>query len=375
MNKTKLKIKNSLLMGPGPCNVHPRVLNAMSQQTIGHLDAQFAQISKEINYILQHIFQTKNELTLAISGPGSAGMETCMVNLLEPGDEVLICINGVFGNRLSDMAERCKAKVIRVEVPMGEIITPEHIEQALKTCQPKLIAIVHAETSSGVLQPLAAIGKIAKEANVLFVVDAVASFSGIEIKMDDWHIDAIYAATQKCLGAPPGMSPISFSQKAIDVIIKRKTKVQSWLLDVLILKDLMDAGKRSHAYTSPVSNTYALYEALLMVKEEGLENRYKRHQEMHILLEDSLKKMGFEFIVKPAHRLPFVNVIKIPKGIDDITFRKELKQSYGIEIAGGLGKYIGKVWRIGLMGEGCSENSIQLLLNAMQSILKKKVVY
>ncbi len=371
MQEAKLKIKERILMGSGPCNVHPRVLNAMSQQTIGHLDEQFAQISKEIKYMLQRIFQTKNELTLAISGSGSAGMETCMVNLLEPEDEVLICINGVFGNRLADMAERCQAKVIRVEVPMGEIIKPEHIEQALKTCQPKLITIVHAETSSGVLQPLEEIGKIAKEANILFVVDAVASFSGIEIKMDDWNIDAIYAATQKCLGAPPGMSPISFSQKAIDVILKRKTKVQSWLLDVLILKDLMTAGKRSHAYTSPVSNTYALYEALLMVMEEGLENRYERHQEMHILLEDSLKKTGFEFIVKPAYKLPFVNVIKIPKGIDDVVFRKELKQNYGIEIAGGLGKYVGKVWRIGLMGEGCREDSIQLLLNAMQSILKK----
>lgn len=369
MYENEINISESVLMGPGPTNVHPRILKAMSQQIIGHLDEQYVQMSHEISDMLRHIFQTRNEMTIAISGPGSAGMETCLINLLEPGDEALICINGVFGKRMADMANRCGAKVIKVVAEYGEIISVEQIHNALKTCRPKLIAAVHAETSSGVLQPLEEIGKIANEVNALFVVDAVVSFTGVEIKMDEWHIDAIYASTQKCLGAPPGMALLSLSQKAMDVITYRKTTVQSWILDISLIKDCINSRKRIHPYTSPISNTYALYEALLMVMEEGLENRYRRHVKIHSTLLEGLKTLGLELVVRPEYRIPFVNVVKIPDGIDDTAFRNQLKQSYNIEIAGGLGTYTGKVWRIGLMGEACREDKVTLLVTALQELL------
>lgn len=366
----ELNTSQRILMGPGPSDAHPRVLRAMATPLIGHLDPEFVAIMDDVKLMVQKTFQTNNHLTFVVSAPGSAGMETCLVNLLEPGDEALICIHGVFGGRMADIAERCGAKVIKVEAPWGEPIDPQAVKQALENCQPKLIAIVHAETSTGVLQPLEEISQMAKEADALMLVDAVTSYCGTQLKVDEWGIDAIYTGTQKCLSAPPGLSPVSFSNRAVSVLENRKTKVQSWFLDLSLVKNYWAGAKRAYHHTAPVSAVYALREAYRIVLEEGLENRFERHWQNHQKLKIGLEKLGFKYLVKEGFRLPMLNAVVIPDGINDAEVRGRLLNEYNIEIGGGLGKFAGKIWRIGLMGESCTQNHINMLLAALEQIIK-----
>ena len=363
-----------LLLGPGPSNAHPRVLKAMSAPLIGHLDPDFLDVMADIKLMLQQAFQTDNHLTFAVSAPGSAGMETCLVNLLEPGDEALICVHGVFGNRMSDIVTRCGAKLIRVDAPWGEPIDPEQVKQALQGCQPKLVAIVHAETSTGVLQPLEDISRMVHDAGALFVVDAVTSFCGTTLKVDDWGIDAIYSGSQKCLSAPPGLSPVSFSDRALEALDQRKTKVQSWFLDLSLVKNYWQGAKRAYHHTAPISSMFALREALTLVKEEGLEARHARHWEAHELLKQGLETLGFEFLVAKGFRLPMLNAIKLPEHLDDQLIRSRLLNEHRIEIGAGLGDFAGKVWRIGLMGENARPAAVDQFLSALEQITKEAAV-
>lgn len=357
-----------ILMGPGPSEVHPRVLRAMATPLLGHLDPHFLSIMDSLRSMLRSVLGTTNERTFAVSATGSAGMETCFVNLLEPGDEVVICVNGVFGNRMCDVAERCGAKVSRVDAPWGSPIDPDQVRAALRGVSAKLVAIVHAETSTGVLQPLEDIGRLARESGALFLVDAVTSLGGTDVRVDDWGIDAVYSGTQKCLSAPPGLSPVSFSPRAVDVMDRRKTKPQSWYLDAGMLQRYW-GEERAYHHTAPISSVYALYEALRIVLEEGLEARFARHRRNHELLRTGLEDMGFAFVVDEKYRLPMLNAVRIPEGVDDKTIRGRLLEDYDIEIGGGLGDFAGKVWRIGLMGHSCTANNVHTLLAALRVLL------
>ncbi len=367
--KRELTTSQRILMGPGPSDVHPRVLKAMSTPLIGHLDPEFLQIMDDIKLMTQETFQTQNQLTFVVSAPGSAGMETCLVNLLEPGDEAVICIHGVFGTRMADIAERCGAKVIKVEAPWGQPIATEKLAEALETCNPKLVAIVHAETSTGVLQPLEEISKMVKAAGALLVVDAVTSYCGAEVKVDEWGIDAIYSGTQKCLSAPPGLSPVSFSNAAIEVLENRKTKVQSWFLDLTMVKNYWSGAKRAYHHTGPVSSMYAMREALRLVLEEGLQARFDRHMKNHLHLKEGLEALGFRFLVDEKFRLPMLNSVILPEGLDEANIRSRLLNEYNIEVGGGLGAFAGKIWRIGLMGHSSDKNHVNMLLSALRALI------
>lgn len=365
----EFNVKARFLMGPGPSDVNSRVLRSMAAPMIGHLDPQFIKVMDEVMEMSRQIFQTKNQVTSAISATGTAGMETCLVNLLEPGDTALVAVCGVFGNRICDIVERCGAKLVRIDAPWGTPIDPAQVKKALESCSPKLIAIVHAETSTGVLQPLEEISKMAHEAGALFLVDAITSLAGVPVKVDEWGIDAIYSCTQKCISAPPGLSPVSFSPKAIEVMESRKTKVQSFYLDLSLLRKYWSGAKRTYHHTGPISMFYSIHEAMRMVLEEGLEARYARHKLNHEKLKEGLDAMGFEFVVAPGFRLPMLNAVKIPQGFDDVAVRSRLLNEYNIEIGAGLGDFAGKVWRIGLMGESCTQNHINMLLAALKQIM------
>lgn len=358
-------------MGPGPSDVHPRVLRVMSMPLIGHLDPQFIEIMDEVMDMTRRLFQTSNQVTSVISATGSAGMETCFVNLLEPGDTAIVCVNGVFGERMCDIVRRCGAKLVRVDAPWGQPIDPSSVLDALRKNSPKLLAIVHAETSTGVLQPLEEISKMVHDAGALFVVDTVTSLAGTEVKVDKWGIDAVYSGTQKCISAPPGLSPVSFSNRALEVMDKRKTKVQSWYLDLSMIRRYWSGAKRAYHHTGPISMVYAIHEALRIVHEEGLKARFERHRVNHLKLKEGLESMGLEFVVAEGFRLPMLNVIKIPDGVDDAIVRGRLLNEYNIEIGAGLGDFAGKVWRIGLMGESCTINHINMVLSALKQIIHK----
>jgi alanine-glyoxylate transaminase/serine-glyoxylate transaminase/serine-pyruvate transaminase len=320
--------------------------------------------------MLRRLFKTKNELTFPVSATGSAGMETCFVNLLEPGDTALVCVNGVFGNRMSDIVERCGAKLVRIDAPWGSPIEPDQVKQALQKCSPELVAIVHAETSTGVLQPLEQISRIVHDAGALFLVDTVTSLGGTDVRIDDWQIDAVYSGTQKCISAPPGLSPVSFSPAAVEAMEKRKTKPQSWYLDMTMVRNYWAGAKRVYHHTAPVSMVYSLYEALRLIFEEGLAARFERHRRNHQLLRDGLEELGFEFIVAPDYRLPMLNAVKLPPTIDDASARAQLLNEYNIEVGGGLGDFAGKIWRVGLMGCSCTKNHVNMLLAALRQIIK-----
>jgi alanine-glyoxylate transaminase/serine-glyoxylate transaminase/serine-pyruvate transaminase len=323
----------------------------------------------EVRSSLQRVYRTKNELTFAVSGTGSAGMEACLVNLLEPGDQAVVCVNGVFGARMSDIVKRCRATPIEIRAEWGQPIDPTDVHRALHgTHRIKLVTIVHAETSTGVRQPLEDIGNIAHDAGALFVVDAVTSLGGIDVRVDEWSIDAVYSGTQKCLSAPPGLSPVSFGPRAVDVITCRKTKVQSWYLDVTMIRNYW-GGERAYHHTAPISSIYALQEALAIVLEEGLEARFERHLRNHKHLKHGLEELGFRFVVDEANRLPMLNAVTIPDGLDDRKTRRRLLTEFGIEVGGGLGAFAGKVWRIGLMGESCTRQNVETLLTALRKVL------
>jgi len=359
-----------VLMGPGPSDVHPRVLKAMATPLVGHLDPDFLTIMNETKVMLKEVFQTENEFTIPLSGTGSAGMEACLVNLLEPGDRAIVCVSGFFGERMVEIVKRCQAEPIIVESEWGTIVEPEQVEKILKKAgKVKLIAVVHAETSTGACQPLEELSTLAKKANTLFVVDTVTSLGGIPVKVDEWQIDATYSGTQKCLSCPPGLSPVSFSENAFSVINDRKHKIQSWYLDVQLLRNYW-SKERFYHHTAPISMVYALRESLRLVLEEGLENCFSRHKLHSKALIAGLEAIGLKMFVSASYRLPEINAVYIPAEINDLTVRNALLNEYGIKIGGGLGKLKGKIWRIGLMGYTCRKENVILFLSALESIIK-----
>ena len=360
-----------LLMGPGPSDVAPSVLRAMSQPLVGHLDPIFVKMMEEIKAMLRTVFQTKNEMTFPVSGTGSAGMEFCCANLIEPGDEVIIGVNGVFGTRMCDVAERCGAKVTKVESAWGQIITPQQITDALKkVSRPKFVAIVHAETSTGALTPVSEISKLAHEAGAMFLLDTVTSLAGCPVEIDGWNVDAVYSGTQKCLSAPPGLSPISLSPRALAAAATRKTKVQSWYLDVNLLSSYW-GQERVYHHTAPITMNYGLHEALRLVLAEGLENRWHRHEQNHLALKRGLAEMDLEIVSQAGHQLWQLNAVGVPAGVDEAAVRKQMLTDYNIEIGAGLGPLKGKIWRIGLMGETSKSENVATVLGALRKILKK----
>jgi alanine-glyoxylate transaminase/serine-glyoxylate transaminase/serine-pyruvate transaminase len=363
-----MKSLKRVLMGPGPSDVDPRVLEALSRPTIGHLDPAFMEILNEIRSLLQYTFQTKNEMTLAMSGTGSAGMETCVVNLIEPGDPMLVCINGVFGKRMADVAERCGGEVTTLEVNWGNVFDPEQIKQALEKKKTKLVGIVHAETSTGACQPLEEISRIVHEYGALLLVDTVTSLSGMEVDIDGWQIDACYSGSQKCLSCPPGLAPVTFSDAAVKVIESRKTKVQSWYLDLTMIRHYWGSERLYH-HTAPINMNYALLEALKIVKEEGLENRWAKHLANHQILKAGLSAIGINYVAQPGHELPMLNAVSVLTGADDAAVRKQLLNEFNIEIGGGLGAFKGKVWRVGLMGSASTRSNVMLFLSALEKCL------
>ncbi len=360
--------KKRILMGPGPSDVDPRVLEALSRPTIGHLDPAFLEILNEIRELLQYVFQTKNEMTLAMSGTGSAGMETCVVNLIEPGDPMLVCINGVFGNRMADVARRSGADVAILEIDWGRVFDPQQISDALKKKPAKVVGIVHAETSTGACQPLEEISQIVHQNNSLLLVDGVTSLGGMNLAVDSWQIDACYSGTQKCLSCPPGLAPVTFSEAAIQVMEQRKTKVQSWYLDLSMIRQYWGSERLYH-HTAPINMNYALAEALKMVKEEGLENRWQRHLKNHKILKAGLSAIDINYLAQKGHQLPMLNAVSIPDGVDDAPLRSQLLQEFNIEIGGGLGAFKGKAWRIGLMGSASTLSNVMLFLSALEKCL------
>ena len=359
------------LMGPGPSDVHPRVLAAMARPTIGHLDPAFIGMMDEMKVLLQYAFQTRNALTIPVSAPGSAGMETCFVNLVESGDKVVVCQNGVFGGRMKENVERSGGIAVLVEDAWGDPVDPFKLEAALKANpDAKLIAFVQAETSTGVESDVKALVEIAHRYGCLAIVDAVTSLGGSPLKIDEWGVDAVYSGTQKCLSCTPGLSPVSFSARAVERIKARKTKVQSWFLDLtLIMNYWSGGGKRSYHHTAPINALYGLHEALVMLQEEGLENAWIRHKRNHLALRAGVEAMGLQLLVKEPHRLPQLNAIKVPEGVDEAAVRQRLLEVFNLEIGAGLGSLAGKIWRIGLMGHASNPKNILFCLAALEKVL------
>ena len=360
-------------MGPGPSDIHPSVLAAMAAPTVGHLDPYFLKIMDEVQSMLREVFQTTNHMTMAISGTGSAGMETCVVNLIEPGDRRGVGVNGVFGGRMAEVAERLGAEVTKIERPFGEVFSPEEFAAAIKKSQPKVVGIVHAETSTGAKQPLEEIARIVHDAGALLLVDCVTSLAGIPVEIDRLQIDAAYSGSQKCLGCPPGLSPVTFGPKALQAMDDRKKKVSSWYLDIGLLRNYW-GNNRAYHHTAPINMNYALHQALRLVLAEGLEARYARHHLHHSALKAGLNAMGIQYSVTADVSLPMLNSVLIPDGVDDAAVRGQLLNEFGIEIGGGLGPMKGKTWRIGLMGEAAKKSNVLVFLAALEQCLNKQGV-
>lgn len=360
-----------ILMGPGPSDIHPRVLEAIGKGTVGHLDPYYLEIMDGLQRMLRGLFRTENRMTMAISATGSAGMEATVVNLIEPGDSMVVCVNGVFGARMVDVAERAGAQVTRLERPWGDVFSPAEIQATLERIKPKVLGIVLAETSTGAWQPIEEISRLVHDAGALLLVDAVTGLGGVPVEVDRWNIDAIYSGSQKCLSCPPGLSPVSFNERAVNLILNRKTKVQSWYLDVSMLASYWGTDRVYH-HTAPINMTYGLYEALRLIHEEGLENCHARHLLNHRALKAGLAAIGIEFAAREGHQLPMLNAVRIPDGVDDATVRNRLLHRFGIEIGGGLGAFKGKVWRIGLMGYGSRPGNVLLFLAALEQLLAEQ---
>ncbi len=358
-----------LLLGPGPSDAHPRVLTVMATPLLGHLDPQFLALMNETQEMLKSAFITKNALTFPVSATGMAGMETCMVNLLEPGDKIVVCVIGFFGVRQVEVAQRAGAQVTRLDVPWGGVFDLNQIRDVLTKVRPKVLSIVHAETSTGAWQPIEQLGKLCHEFGTLLLVDAVTSLGCIPLKLDEWEIDAVYSCTQKGLSCPPGLSPVSFSPRAVEAINQRKTKSQSWYFDMTMVQHYWDADRFYH-HTAPITMIYAIREGLRLLHEEGLEARWARHLQHHRALKAGLIALGLEYSAVEGHQLPQLNAVKIPAGVDDLTVRKKLLSDFGIEIGGGLGDFKGKVWRIGLMGFNSRANVVLLALGALEQCLQ-----
>jgi len=360
-------------MGPGPSDVHPRVLNALCRPTIGHLDPAFQDMMEEIKTLLRYAFRTENALTIPLSAPGSAAMEAAFVNLLEPGDKILILRNGVFGERMRENAIRCRAEPIVLDANWGEAVDLQKVEDAFKTHQDiKAMAFVHAETSTGVRSDAAALSQLAHDNSALVIVDAVTSLGGIALEVDAWGLDFVYSGTQKCLSAPPGLAPITVSARAIDKIKNRKNSVQSWFLDLSLIMGYWDGdGGRSYHHTAPVNALYGLWEALKMLREEGLVAAWARHRSCHDAFVAGLDRLGLEMLVDESIRLPQLNTIKVPEGIDEAVIRQFLLNDFNIEIGAGLGSLAGKIWRVGLMGQSASPRHVSLLLSSLEECLSR----
>ncbi len=360
------------LMGPGPSDVPPRVLEALSRPTIGHLDPDFVAMMDELKALLQYAFQTENPMTMPVSAPGSAGMECCFVNLVEPGDKVVVCVNGVFGGRMKENVERCGGTPVLVEDPWGRAVDPQKLEDTLKAHpDARIVAFVHAETSTGACSDVQTLVEIAHRHDCLTIVDAVTSLGGIPLHVDAWGVDAVYSGTQKCLSCTPGLSPVSFGERAVAKIKNRSHKVQSWFLDLNLVMGYWGGGKRAYHHTAPINALYALHEALLILREEGLENAWARHRRLHEALKAGLEAMGLSFVVPEAERLPQLNAVRIPEGVDDAAVRSRLLADYRLEIGAGLGEMAGKVWRIGLMGHACNARNVLLCLQALEDVLQR----
>ena len=359
------------LMGPGPSDVNPRILEAMSRPTLGHLDPVFVGMMDELKGLLRYAFQTTNDLTMPVSAPGSAGMEMCFVNMVEPGDKVIVCQNGVFGGRMKENVERCGATAVMVEDDWGVAVSPEKVEAALKANpDAKVVAFVHAETSTGAISDARTLAALAHEHDCMVIADTVTSLAGSPLMVDDWQLDAVYSGTQKCLSCVPGLSPVTFSQRAVDAITSRKSKVQSWFLDLnLILGYWGGGGKRAYHHTAPVNTLYALHEALVILQEEGIENSWARHQKNHEALRAGLEAMGLNFVVPEDQRLPQLNAVSIPDGVDEAAVRAALLKEYNLEIGAGLGAMAGKIWRVGLMGYASNQTNVLFCLGALDAIL------
>jgi alanine-glyoxylate transaminase/serine-glyoxylate transaminase/serine-pyruvate transaminase len=358
------------LMGPGPTEIHPRVLTTMSQPAIGYLDPVFVEMMEELKSLLRYVYQTKNPLTFPLSGPGSVGMEYCFVNMVAPGDKVIVCVNGVFGGRMLENVIRMGGVPVVVEDAWGEPVDPQKVEDALKKNKDaKIVAFVQAETSTGCASDAKALTEIAHAHGALVIVDAVTSLAGTPVKVDEWQIDAIYSASQKCLSCTPGLSPVSFSEQVVERVKKRKDKIHSWFMDMNLLLGYWGETTRTYHHTAPTNALLGLHEALLLIREEGLENSWARHQRHHVALKAGLEAMGLEFLVKEAHQLPQMNAVRCPDGIDEAQVRSTLLGEFGLEIGAGLGPLKGKIWRFGLMGYSCRPDNVMLCLSALGSVL------
>lgn len=361
------------LMGPGPSDVNPRVLNAMARPTIGHLDPEFVRMMDEVKSLLQFAFQTKNELTIAISAPASAGMETCFVNLVEPGDKVIVCQNGVFGGRMAENVRRMDAEVVLVEDEWGRAIELQKLEDALQSHpDAKIVSFVHAETSTGAQSDAEAICQLARKYDCLTIVDCVTSLGGTEVNLDVWGADAVYSGSQKCLSCAPGISPVSFSERAVAAVKARQTPIRSWFMDLNLVMGYWGEGQtRTYHHTAPVNALYGFHEALVILSETGLQVAWERHMQNHLALRAGLEAMGLSFIVPEKDRLPQLNAVTIPEGVDEAAIRRKLLQDFNLEIGAGLGSLAGKVWRIGLMGYASNVKNVILCLSALEAVLSE----
>jgi len=372
-NVPELVPPQRLLLGPGPSMVHPRVLRAMSTPLLGHLDPKFLEIMNEVQAQLRAVFCTQNRFTIAVSGTGSAGMEAALVNVIEPGDTVLVVVGGVFGMRMTDIVARAGGRCVKLDIPWGETIDPGRIEDALKKeGKVKAVALVHAETSTGAQQPIDGLGKLCHQHGALLVVDTVTSLGGVPVEVDAWEADAVYSGTQKCLSCPPGLAPLTLSDRALEAVKARKTKVQSWYLDAGMVADYWAEGKRVYHHTAPISMVYALRESLRIVLEEGLEARFARHRRHSAAFMAGVAALGCAPQAQEGRRLPSLNCIQVPSGVDEAAVRKYLLAEHSIEIGGGLGPLAGKVWRIGLMGESARQENVLAVLAALEQGLAKQ---
>lgn len=357
------------LMGPGPSDIHPRVLSALSRPTIGYLDPVFVAMMDELKAMLRYAFQTANEVTFPVSGPGSVGMEICFVNMVNPGDKVIVCRNGVFGGRMIENVERCQGVPVVVDDAWGEPVDPNKVEDAIKkNPDAKILAFVHAETSTGVLSDAKTLCEIAHRYGLMTIVDTVTSLGGVPVKVDEWGIDACYSASQKCLSCTPGLSPVTFSDRVVEMVKKREEKVHSWFLDLSLLLTYWGNTTRTYHHTAPTNSLYALHEALLMLQEEGLERAWARHRRNHLALKAGLETFGLEFLVKPEYRLPQMNAVKVLPGVDEAEVRRRLLHDYNLELGAGLGDLKGKIWRFGIMGYSCKMENVMLCLCALETV-------
>jgi alanine-glyoxylate transaminase/serine-glyoxylate transaminase/serine-pyruvate transaminase len=362
-------IKEILLMGPGPSMPYSEVYKALGAPTLGHLDPKFIEIMDEIKSMLKIVFTTESDVIIPVSGTGSCGMEAALVNLIEPGDPVLILENGVFGQRQHEIATRLQAVVDKLSFPWGTPVIPGEVEKALKKKKYKVVSMVHAETSTGVCNPAAEIGELAYTYGCCYILDTVTSLGGMPVEFDKWHVDASYSGTQKCLACPPGLSPLALSSKAMEVIRSRKTKIPNWYLDMNLITQYWGGKKRAYHHTAPINMLYGLYQSLLMVIGESLDVVYRRHMDAHTFLVEELENLGLDMVVEEAYRLPMLNSVWIPDGIDDATARSRLLNEFSIEIGAGLGEFSGKVWRIGLMGNTARRENVSRLVRAFKEVL------